>query len=109
MTERNVVPWTAIIECYSRWSDVDSGFVMFNPMRAEGVAPSAVTLLGPSLLLVAAFLLVCMAYEVASDGSDHRYKAGDPSRFMPTRSARFIIQLKHIDILTSILFPSPYN
>ncbi|CAM8877211.1 unnamed protein product [Rhodiola kirilowii] len=78
MPERNVVPWTAIIECYSRWSDVDSDFVMFNPMRAEGVAPSAVTLLGPSLLLVAAFLLVCMAYEVASDGSDHRYKAGDP-------------------------------
>ncbi|KAL9691463.1 hypothetical protein QQ045_011887 [Rhodiola kirilowii] len=46
MPERNVVPWTAIIECYSRWGDVDSGFVMFNRMRAEGVAPSAVTLLG---------------------------------------------------------------
>uniref|UniRef100_A0A7N0TMV1 Pentatricopeptide repeat-containing protein n=1 Tax=Kalanchoe fedtschenkoi TaxID=63787 RepID=A0A7N0TMV1_KALFE len=46
MPDRNVVPWTAIIGCYSKWGDVDSAFLMFNRMRVERVEPSSVTLLG---------------------------------------------------------------
>ncbi|KAK9268183.1 hypothetical protein L1049_010625 [Liquidambar formosana] len=46
MPERNVVPWTAIIGCYSRVGDVDSAFSMHDRMRHQGVQPSSVTLLG---------------------------------------------------------------
>ncbi|KAK4857564.1 hypothetical protein QYF36_002770 [Acer negundo] len=46
MPERDVVPWTAIIGCYSRAGDVNMSFNMFNEMRFNGVEPSVVTLLG---------------------------------------------------------------
>ncbi|KAJ7946326.1 Pentatricopeptide repeat-containing protein [Quillaja saponaria] len=45
MPERNVVPWTAIIGCYSRLSDVDIAFSLFDEMRYQGIQPSSVTLL----------------------------------------------------------------
>ncbi|KAL5775294.1 hypothetical protein ACOSP7_012851 [Xanthoceras sorbifolium] len=46
MPERDVVPWSAIIGCYSRAGDVNMSFYMFNEMRFDGVEPSVVTLLG---------------------------------------------------------------
>ncbi|KAM5588771.1 pentatricopeptide repeat-containing protein [Rosa sericea] len=45
MPERNVVPWTSIIGCYSRAGSVGVAFDMFGDMRREGVQPSSVTLL----------------------------------------------------------------
>ncbi|XP_050371486.1 pentatricopeptide repeat-containing protein At4g04370 [Argentina anserina] len=45
MLERNVVPWTSIIGCYSRGGSVGVAFGMFGEMRREGVQPSSVTLL----------------------------------------------------------------
>ncbi|XP_057497394.1 pentatricopeptide repeat-containing protein At4g04370-like [Actinidia eriantha] len=46
MPERNVVPWTAIIGCYSRSGDVKTAVWMYNQMRDEGIQPSSVTILG---------------------------------------------------------------
>lgn len=46
ITDRDVVPWTAIIGCYSQAGDVNMSFYMFNEMRFHGIEPSAVTLLG---------------------------------------------------------------
>ncbi|XAR53805.1 hypothetical protein NMG60_11022490 [Bertholletia excelsa] len=46
MPERNVVPWTAIIGCYSRSGEVDTAVHMYNQMRKEGVPPTSVTMLG---------------------------------------------------------------
>lgn len=45
MPERNVVPWTSIIGCYSRAGSVGIAFDMFNEMRRGGIQPSSVTLL----------------------------------------------------------------
>ncbi|XP_071700809.1 pentatricopeptide repeat-containing protein At4g04370 [Rutidosis leptorrhynchoides] len=45
MPERNVVPWTAIIGCYTRSKDVDTALKLYNQMQCEGVNPSSVTLL----------------------------------------------------------------
>ncbi|KAH0970021.1 hypothetical protein GBA52_022177 [Prunus armeniaca] len=45
MPERNVVPWTSIIGCYSRAGNVGIAFDMFCDMRREGIQPSSVTLL----------------------------------------------------------------
>ncbi|KAF5742145.1 pentatricopeptide repeat-containing protein [Tripterygium wilfordii] len=45
MPERNLVPWTAIIGCYSRAGDADSGFCLYNQMQSQGIQPSSVTLL----------------------------------------------------------------
>ncbi|XP_057960918.1 pentatricopeptide repeat-containing protein At4g04370 [Malania oleifera] len=46
MPHRNVVPWTAIIGCYSRVGDVSVAFSMYDSMRQGGVQPSSVTILG---------------------------------------------------------------
>ncbi|CAK9140947.1 unnamed protein product [Ilex paraguariensis] len=46
MPERNVVPWSTIIGCYSRAGDVNMAFSMYNSMRHEGIQPSSVTMLG---------------------------------------------------------------
>ncbi|KAI8001073.1 Pentatricopeptide repeat-containing protein [Camellia lanceoleosa] len=45
MPERNLVPWTAIIGCYSRSGDVETAVCMFNRMRHKGIQPSSVTVL----------------------------------------------------------------
>lgn len=45
MYERNVVPWTAMIGCYSRIGDVGTAFFMYKRMQCEGVRPSSVTML----------------------------------------------------------------
>lgn len=45
MPERNVVPWTAIIGCYSRAGGVDISVSLFSEMRNQGIQPSSVTLL----------------------------------------------------------------
>ena len=45
MPERNVVPWTTIIGCYSRAGDVDMAYYLFGEMRRQGIQPSAVTLI----------------------------------------------------------------
>ena len=45
MPERNVVPWTAIIGCYSRLGDTNMVFSMYNEMQRQGIRPSSVTLL----------------------------------------------------------------
>ncbi|KAI8525071.1 hypothetical protein RHMOL_Rhmol13G0199400 [Rhododendron molle] len=46
MPERNVVPWTAIICCYSRTGDFESAVCMYEEMWYEGIRPSSVTMLG---------------------------------------------------------------
>ncbi|KAL6197664.1 hypothetical protein ACLB2K_033270 [Fragaria x ananassa] len=46
MPERNVVPWTSIIGCYSCAGSVEVAFGMLSEMRHEGIQPSSVTLLG---------------------------------------------------------------
>ncbi|CAI9756627.1 unnamed protein product [Fraxinus pennsylvanica] len=45
MPRRNIVPWTAIIGCYSRGADVKNAFFMYNSMQNEGIQPSSVTIL----------------------------------------------------------------
>ncbi|XP_021719734.1 pentatricopeptide repeat-containing protein At4g04370-like [Chenopodium quinoa] len=45
MPERNVVPWSAIIGCYTRYGDVYRGVRLYNLMRYEGISPSSVTML----------------------------------------------------------------
>lgn len=45
MPDRNVVPWTAIIGCYSRLGDANMVFSVYNEMRRQGIRPSSVTLL----------------------------------------------------------------
>lgn len=45
MPERNVVPWTMVIGCYSKMGDVREAFSLFRQMRYEGIQPSSVTLL----------------------------------------------------------------
>lgn len=45
MSERNVVPWTAIIGCYKRAGDFDQASLLFNEMRRQGIQPTPVTLL----------------------------------------------------------------
>ncbi|XP_048320391.2 pentatricopeptide repeat-containing protein At4g04370 [Ziziphus jujuba] len=45
MPDRNVVPWTAIIGCYSRAGDVDISASLLSEMRNQGIQPSSVTLL----------------------------------------------------------------
>ncbi|XP_022989321.1 pentatricopeptide repeat-containing protein At4g04370 isoform X2 [Cucurbita maxima] len=45
MPERNVVPWTAIIGCYSRQGDVGIAFTMFKQMRESEIHPTSVTFL----------------------------------------------------------------
>ncbi|GAB4830824.1 hypothetical protein Ancab_004852 [Ancistrocladus abbreviatus] len=45
MPERGLIPWTAMIGCYSRFGDVGIAFRMYNSMRCEGIQPSSVTML----------------------------------------------------------------
>ncbi|KAI7755141.1 hypothetical protein M8C21_026011, partial [Ambrosia artemisiifolia] len=45
MPDRNVVPWTAVIGCYTRYGDVNTAFRMYKQMQCEGVRPSSVTIL----------------------------------------------------------------
>ncbi|KAI3800677.1 hypothetical protein L1987_28771 [Smallanthus sonchifolius] len=45
MPERNVVPWTAIIGCYTRSGEVNTAFHMYKQMQYEGIKPSSVTIL----------------------------------------------------------------
>lgn len=45
MPERNVVPWTTLIGCYSRQGDIDIAFSMFKQMRESGIQPTSVTFL----------------------------------------------------------------
>ncbi|CAL5183943.1 unnamed protein product [Lathyrus oleraceus] len=45
MPEKNVVPWTTVIGCYSRMGDVHEAFSLFHQMRYQGTQPSSVTLL----------------------------------------------------------------
>ncbi|XP_077229691.1 tetratricopeptide repeat (TPR)-like superfamily protein [Tasmannia lanceolata] len=45
MPQRNVVPWTAIVGCYSQMGDVDMSFSMYNQMRQQGIQPNSVTIL----------------------------------------------------------------
>ncbi|XP_073039080.1 pentatricopeptide repeat-containing protein At4g04370 [Primulina eburnea] len=45
MPQRNIVPWTAIIGCYSRAGDMENAFFLYNSMQYEGVQPSSITIL----------------------------------------------------------------
>ncbi|KAM0945843.1 putative tetratricopeptide-like helical domain superfamily [Dioscorea sansibarensis] len=45
MTTRDVVPWSAIVGCYSSSGDAETAFHMFNQMRRLGIEPNAVTML----------------------------------------------------------------
>ncbi|PON91276.1 Tetratricopeptide-like helical domain containing protein [Trema orientale] len=45
MPGRNVVPWTAVIGCYSRAGDFYQASLLFSEMRHQGIQPSPVTLL----------------------------------------------------------------
>ncbi|XP_052201779.1 pentatricopeptide repeat-containing protein At4g04370 [Diospyros lotus] len=45
MPERNVVPWTAIISCYSRSGNVEAAVCLYNQMRYGGIKPCSVTML----------------------------------------------------------------
>ncbi|XP_057434115.1 pentatricopeptide repeat-containing protein At4g04370 [Lotus japonicus] len=45
MPEKNVVPWTTIIGCYSRMGHVHEAFSLFHAMRCQGIQPSSVTML----------------------------------------------------------------
>ncbi|GAB2301064.1 hypothetical protein Dimus_035100 [Dionaea muscipula] len=45
MPERSLIPWTAMIGCYSRFDDVDRAFEMYNLMQYEGIQPSSVAML----------------------------------------------------------------
>lgn len=45
MPLRNIVPWTAIIGCYSRAGDMGNAFFLYNAMQYEGVQPSSITIL----------------------------------------------------------------
>ncbi|KAD3068960.1 hypothetical protein R6Q59_017047 [Mikania micrantha] len=45
MPEKNVVPWTAIIGCYTRSEEMDTAFHMYKQMQYEGIKPSSVTML----------------------------------------------------------------
>lgn len=45
MPDRNVVPWTTIIGCYSRDGDLETAYSLFSEMRRQGIQPSEVTLL----------------------------------------------------------------
>ncbi|KAI5673006.1 hypothetical protein M9H77_13370 [Catharanthus roseus] len=45
MPVKNIVPWTAIIGCYSQAGAVDFAFFMHNKMQHEGMKPSSITIL----------------------------------------------------------------
>lgn len=45
MPLRNIVPWTAIIWCYSHAGDIRNAFLLYNTMQYEGILPSPVTIL----------------------------------------------------------------
>ncbi|KAL3614974.1 hypothetical protein CASFOL_040635 [Castilleja foliolosa] len=45
MPHRNIVPWTAIIWCYSHSNDMENAFSMYNSMQRDGIVPSPVTIL----------------------------------------------------------------
>ncbi|KAK2447888.1 pentatricopeptide repeat-containing protein [Trifolium repens] len=45
MPEKNVVPWTTVIGCYSRMGNAHEAFSLFHQMRYGGIQPSSVTLL----------------------------------------------------------------
>ncbi|EPS71960.1 hypothetical protein M569_02796 [Genlisea aurea] len=45
MAERNIVPWTAIIRCYSCAGDMKNAFFMYSSMQYEGISPSSITIL----------------------------------------------------------------
>ncbi|KAL8459575.1 hypothetical protein ACS0TY_036072 [Phlomoides rotata] len=45
MPQRNIVPWTAIIWCYSHAGDMGNAFLMYNSMQFDGILPSSVTIL----------------------------------------------------------------
>ncbi|KAK1373200.1 Pentatricopeptide repeat-containing protein [Heracleum sosnowskyi] len=45
MSERNVVPWTAMIGCYAKIGKMGTAFCMYKRMVCEGVRPSSVTML----------------------------------------------------------------
>ncbi|PIA33526.1 hypothetical protein AQUCO_04100160v1 [Aquilegia coerulea] len=60
MSERNVVPWSAIIGCYSRVGDVEMAFCMLNEMRLQGIQPNSVTLLGLLVGILEVRQLLCV-------------------------------------------------
>ncbi|XP_047306938.1 pentatricopeptide repeat-containing protein At4g04370 [Impatiens glandulifera] len=45
MPERNVVPWTTMIRCYSRAGELSTCLCMYNRMQHQGIRPSSVTIL----------------------------------------------------------------
>ncbi|KAK4421360.1 Pentatricopeptide repeat-containing protein [Sesamum alatum] len=45
MPQRNVVPWTAIVGCYSHAGDMRNAFLMYNSMQYEGIRPCPVSIL----------------------------------------------------------------
>ncbi|KAI9128213.1 hypothetical protein K1719_001206 [Acacia pycnantha] len=45
MPERNVVPWTTVIGCYSQEGNLEMAYSLFIDMRQQGIQPSSVTLL----------------------------------------------------------------
>ncbi|PIM98170.1 hypothetical protein CDL12_29352 [Handroanthus impetiginosus] len=45
MPESNIVPWTAILWCYSHAGDMRKAFFLYNSMQHEGISPSWVTIL----------------------------------------------------------------
>lgn len=45
MPVKNVVPWTAMIGCYSRDGDMNSAFLLQRKMQCEGIKPSSITIL----------------------------------------------------------------
>ncbi|KAM7255487.1 hypothetical protein ACFE04_026189 [Oxalis oulophora] len=69
--DRNVVPWTSIIGCYTRNGDVKMGFYMFDEMRRQGVMPSSVTLLSLLCRDLEIERVKCMHCCVVSHGFQH--------------------------------------
>ncbi|XP_051135291.1 pentatricopeptide repeat-containing protein At4g04370 [Andrographis paniculata] len=45
MPQRNIVPWTAIIWCYSNARDMNNAFSIYNSLQREGIVPSSITIL----------------------------------------------------------------
>ncbi|KAH6819718.1 hypothetical protein C2S51_003321 [Perilla frutescens var. frutescens] len=61
MPQRNIVPWTTIIWCYSHAGDMRNAFVLYDTMQYEDIPPSPVTVLNVQKgFLRAAMLMFCM-------------------------------------------------
>ncbi|KAG9157015.1 hypothetical protein Leryth_009060 [Lithospermum erythrorhizon] len=60
MPERNIVPWTTIIGCYSRSGDLGCAVSLYNEMVFEGVRPSDVTVVALLSRVMDVVQLLCL-------------------------------------------------